>query len=164
MIRPLLLALPLVLLAACDGAKDGTSITLNGDDGNVTASIGNSGQMAVSVPGFSGSIKLPKLKLDSDNFDMNGVHLYPGSSISGMNIDAHNKAGEDSDGQVRVSFESPAQPGAVRDWFQQKLNAAGFKVAPNGSGLSGTTDEDKPFKLDLAPEGSDKARGTILIG
>ena len=166
MIRRLLLAIPLALLAACGDGKDGTSITLNADgaDGNVVASIGSNGQLALNAPGISGSIKLPAIKLDADNFDMNGVHLYPGSTISGMNIDGHDRPGHDDDGQVKVSFESPATPATVRDWFAGKLGGAGFKVSPNGSGLAGTTEEGKPFRLDLSPEGADKARGTILIG
>jgi len=166
MIRRSLLAVPLVLLAACGNGKDGTAITLNADgaDGNVIASIGANGQLALNAPGISGNIKLPAIKLNADNFDMNGVHLYPGSTISGMNIDGHDRPGQDDDGQVKVSFESPATPATVRDWFAGKLGSAGFKVAPSGSGLAGTTEEGKPFRLDLSPDGSDKARGTILIG
>jgi hypothetical protein len=165
MIRLLVLALPIALLAACDG-KDGTAITLNADsaEGNVVASIGSNGQMALNAPGISGSIKLPAIKLDADDFDMNGVHLYPGSKISGMNIDGHDRPGRDDDGQVKVSFESPASPGTVRDWFARKFSDAGFKVTPSASGLTGTTEEGKPFRLDLAPKGTDHADGTILIG
>ena len=97
---------------------------------------------------------------------MNGVRLYPGSTISTMNIDAHDsgKAGKDDDsGTVKVSFASPAAPGVVRDWFQQKLSAAGFTVSVSGNGLVGTTDEKKPFRLDLTPDGADKSKGTITV-
>ena len=157
------------MLSACDGSKGGTTISFNSSDsdGNVVASVdGNTGAVAINTPGFSGKIKLPKLRLDSKDFDMNGVHLYPGSTISAMNIDAHDggKAGDDDDsGTVRVSFASPAPAATVRDWFQQKLSAAGFTVSTSGNGLVGTTNEKKPFKLDLAPDGSDKSKGTITV-
>ena len=170
MFRPLAAALILAAtLSACDGSKDGTSISFNStdSDGNVVASMdGNSGAVAINAPGFSGKIHLPKLHLDSKDFDMNGVHLYPGSTISAMNIDAHDggKASDDDDsGTIRVSFASPASPATVRDWYQQKLSAAGFTLSASGNGLVGTTNEKKPFRLDLSPDGADKSKGTITV-
>lgn len=166
MIRPFVLA-ALLLLAAC-GSGEGTSISINtGDEsGNMVAAIDGNGQVAVNLPsGFSGNIKLPKLKIDADDFDMNGVHLFPGSTISAMNIDAKdNEVGKDS-GMVRVTFASPASPEKVRDWFVDKLSKeAGFTVSANGNALTGTTDEKQPFRLDLTPDGAEKSKGTIVIG
>jgi hypothetical protein len=170
MFRPLAAALILATtLSACDGSKDGTTISFNStdSDGNVVASMdGNSGAVAINAPGFSGKINLPKLHLNSKDFEMNGVHLYPGSTISTMNIDAHDggKPGKDDDeGTVRVGFAAPAAPATVRDWYLQKLTAAGFTLSVSGDGLVGTTDEKKPFKLDLAPDGADKSKGTIMV-
>jgi hypothetical protein len=170
MLRPLAAALILTAgLSACGDSKDGTSISINStdSDGNVVASMdGNTGAVSINTPGFSGKLNLPKLHLDSQDFEMNGVHLYPGSTISGMNVEAHSdgKAGKDDDnGSVRVSFASPAAPATVRDWFQAKLNAAGFTVSPNGNGLVGTTDEKKPFKLELTADGTDKSKGTLTV-
>nr|WP_295671415.1 hypothetical protein [Sphingomonas sp.] len=172
MIRPLAFSLTLVAaasLTACDNGKDGTSISINATDtdGNSVALVdGKTGQMSLNVPGFSGKITLPKIKLDADNFDMNGVHLYPGSTISGMNVDARDNGGKEKDsGVVKVNFESPATPDTVRGWFLEKLNGnAKFKVKEGGNGLIGTTDEGKPFKLDLAPDGAGKSKGVIILG
>ncbi|WP_156363701.1 hypothetical protein [Sphingomonas sp. Leaf357] len=170
MIRKLALVLILVApLAACDSGKEGTSISINTTDadGNMIAGVdGKTGQVSLNVPGFSGKIKMPKIKLDADNFDMNGVHLYPGSTISGMNIDAKDGAGGDEDsGTVKVSFSSPATPDTVRGWFLEKLNSgAKFNVKASGSGLTGTTDEGKPFTLNLSPDGAAKSKGTIVLG
>ena len=166
MLRPLLVALVLLPLAACDSGKSGTSISINSSDsdGNVTAKIDGGGQATIDTPFFKGKVTIPKLKLDATNFDMNGVHLYPGSTISGMNIDAHDKPGKDDDGSVRVAFASPAAPATVRDWFKDKLTAAGFKLDAAGDGLTGKTDEGQPFKLDLTADGADKAKGVITIG
>ena len=101
MIRPRLAPLaftPLALLAACGDGKDGTTIAINtsGGGGNVVAGVdGKTGDMSINAPGFSGRISLPRIKLDAGNFDMNGVHLYPGSTVSAMDINAHDgKAGK----------------------------------------------------------------------
>lgn len=168
MFRPAIACLALTLpLAACDNGKQGTSFTLNAsdDDGNSVVGVdGASGKVSIDTPVFSGALKLPKLQIDAKDFDMNGVHLYPGSTVSGMNIDAHGKSGGDDDGTVKVTFHSPAASDTVRDWFRQKLTGAGFTLAPTGSGLSGKTDDGKPFRLDLSPAGGDKADGAITIG
>jgi len=172
MIRLFSIALVVVAaapLAACGGSGDGTSISLNatGTDGNVLAGVdGKTGQVSLDVPGFSGKIKLPKVTLDAKNFEMNGVHLYPGSTISGMNIDAKdNGSGGKDSGVVKVSFDSPAAPDIVRGWFLEKLNAgADFKVKASSNGLVGTSDEGKPFRLDLTPNGNGKSKGVIVMG
>lgn len=154
----------LLPLAACDGANQGTSIAINatGEDGNMIAGVdGRTGQVSFNAPGVSGKLKLPKILLDAGNFDMNGVHLYPGSTISSMNIDAHERPGSDDHGSVRVSFESPAAPGAVRDWFRKKLSGAGYKIQVEGNGLAGTSGQGKPFRIDLTPAGANHSSGTI---
>ena len=149
-------------LAACGDSGGGTSISINSEDGNMVAGVDGNGQLAINLPGgFAGNIKLPKMKLNAENFDMNGVHLFPGSTISGMNVDAD---GQDS-GLVRVEFQSPASPSKVRDWFLDKLSKqAGFTITASGDDLIGTTDEKQPFRLDLAPDGADKSKGVIVIG
>lgn len=169
MIRPLLLCLTVVAtpLGACNDSKDGTTISFNatGDDGNMVAGVdGTTGKVSLDVPGFSGKLSLPKIHLDAGDFDMNGVHLYPGSTISTMNIDAHDGKGKDDDsGTVHVGFASPATPAQVRDWFNERLTKTGFTLKAEGNGLTGTTDEGKPFRLDLIPDGADHAKGTITV-
>ena len=163
--RPLLLA-ALLPLAACGGGGPGTTISINASDanGNVAFGADANGQLAIDSPLFKGKLKLPKIQLNASDFDMNGVHLYPGSTISGMTIDAKDGAASgDKDGGVRVSFESPAAPAVVRDWFRDKLTTAGFKVADDGTGLSGKTDENDPFKLDLDADGANRSKGRIAI-
>lgn len=161
MTRPILFLAALALpLAACDRSGQGTTITINADDGNVLGGVdGNSGEVKLDVPGFSGKITLPKLQLNAGDFDLNGVHLYPGSTIETMNV-----AGGDKKNDVRVAFTSPATPDTVRAWFQERLAKVGFTIKPDGTGLSGTTDEDKPFKLTLTPDGGKNAKGEITLG
>jgi len=163
MIRPYLLAAvgltSVLALSACDRSNEGASVSINADGGNVLGAInGETGEMKIDVPGFQGSVKLPKIKIDTNNFDLNGVRLYPGSSIKTLNI-----VGDDKAGGLRVAFASPATPTIVRDWFAQRLGKVGYQVHPEGANLIGTTDENKPFRLELAPDGKDKATGTIVI-
>lgn len=157
-----LVALP---LAACHDSGAGTSIsiTANDTDGNLAANAnGATGEVSLNLPGFSGKMKLPKMHLDGEDFDMNGVHLYPGSKITALNIDAGDTdRGGDTDGVVHVAFDSPAAPDAVRTWFARKLGDAGFTLHQEGSALVGTTDDKNPFRLELAPAAGGHATGTI---
>jgi hypothetical protein len=164
----LIVSLGLVLpLAACDGAKEGTTILINStdSDGNVVAGVdGTTGKVSIDSPMFKGQFTLPKIKLDAKNFEMNGVHLYPGSTIGSMNVNAKpDQDDKDGGGTVRVQFDSPADPATVRDWFKDQLNSHGFNVTASGNGLTGTTDEKKPFKLDLAATSAGHSKGMIEI-
>lgn len=157
----LLLALP---LAACGGGDDkqGTAITLKAesDGANISASADADGRMAIKLPGFEGKLKLPRIQLNAENFDMNGVKLYPNSTITSFDIAGRDKEGDD---RVKIGFESPAGADKVRAWFQDQMAQRNFKVQANGGGLSGTTDDGDPFTLDLASAGADKARGTLTV-
>lgn len=161
MTRMLLLVATLALpLAACDRSGEGTSVSINADGGNATGAIdATSGEVKVDVPGFSGQFKLPKLQLDANDFDLNGVRLYPGSTIDTINIGTSGK-----DQGLQLAFTSPATPERVRTWFAERLGKAGFTLKQDGQGLTGTTDENKPFHLDITGSGADAAKGTIVLG
>lgn len=161
------LLLTLLPLAACDGSGNGTSVSINAksdSDGNASISTDANGQMAIKAPGFEGAIKLPKIHIDAEDFDVNGVKLYPNSTIAALNVDAEEKAGDKDRGQVRVAFESPAALAMVQGWFRDKMTARGFKVEADGTGLKGTTDEGDPFRLQLNAEGDQKTKGQLEVG
>ena len=159
--RPVLL-LALLSLAACDRPEEGTSISLNAEGGDVLGAIdGKTGELKVDLPGFQGSLKLPKLKLDANDVDLNGVKLYPGSTIDGIDIVGD---GQGSGGGVRLGFTSPAAAAAVRDWLGERLGKAGFALRREGDGLIGTTDEGKPFRLELRSGGEGRSTGVIMLG
>lgn len=158
--RQFVLIAPLLALAlaACGShASDQTTVTLNTDEGgaNIVAEGGHA-RATVNLPGFSGSFKIPKLHIKAENVDFHGVHLYPGSDVTAMNL-----ATGDESGAMKLSFESPAKPEVVREWFQQRLNGAGYSVKDSPTGLAGTDPEGKDFRLDLTPVGGDKSRGVI---
>ncbi len=156
------LALPLLValgLSACDRPNQGTSISINGSDGETLASVdGKSGEVKLALPGFQGAFKLPKVSLEADNFELNGVHLYPGSKIRNVDV------GNGRDKAFTMTFDSPADPATVRDWFHDKMSDADFTLTDQGGALIGKTAEEKPFRLDLRPAGSDRSTGTITLG
>ena len=153
-----------LLLAACgsDEGGEGTSITLNASDGAGQGVAAKDGRVTIDTPVFQGSFKLPKIKLDADDFEMNGVKLPPGSTIGAMNIDC-NSEGE-NDGQLRVSFRSPMTAPAARDWFAPKLKDAGYTLQGAGNALTGKTNEGKPFTLSLKDATPGASEGVITIG
>lgn len=161
--RALIVPLVALALVACDRSGDGTSISINADGGNVLGAIdGKSGEMKIDVPGFKGAITMPKIKLNAENFDIDGVHLYPGSTIEGMNIAGD--SGKDGKGGVRVSFTSPGNADTVRNWFVDRLGKAGGTYRVEGQSIVGKTKDDEAFRMDIAGVGSDRARGTIVVG
>lgn len=161
-----LILLPLALtfsLAACDGSGTSISINTKDDDGNSSVSTDANGQVKIKAPGFSGSIKLPKIQINAEDFEMNGVKLYPGSTIDDFRADAEDKAGQDK-GKVSIAFRSPATPDAVRDWFRDNMTKQGFKVETHGNALAGTTDDGQPFSVQLSPDGGNKSKGRMEVG
>lgn len=157
----ILLALPLAAaLAGCGGNDgEGASVSIKGDGGNTIASVGKDGRVAIKAPGFEGSVKLPRVDLGAADFEIDGLKLYPKSTIANLNVES----GSGKDGGVRVEFNSPAAAAQVRDWFRQQMRNAGFTVEMKDGALSGKTRDGSPFSLKIAPTGTDKSRGTLSV-
>jgi hypothetical protein len=159
--------LTLLPLTAC-GSGEGTSIKINAKSdehgSTTTVSTDGNGQAAIKVPGFEGSIKLPQVHVNAENFDLNGVKLYPNSRVSELNVDAETRDDGKGKGNVHVAFESPAALAMVQGWFRDKMTARGFKVEADGDGLKGTTDEGDPFRLQLHADGDQRSKGTLDLG
>lgn len=150
-------------LAACGGGEEGTSISINGSDGEVSAKADADGRVSLKAPGFEGSIKLPKFNIGADDFEVDGVKLYPGSTISNLNIDGDSGGTGRNGGTVRVQFDSPAAAAQVGDWFAEQMKAAGFTVEGRGPKIAGTTRDGSPFTLDLSDAGEKKSSGTLTV-
>jgi hypothetical protein len=159
MLRPAVPFALCLILAACNG--DGTTISIDGnDDDNSSVTTDANGQIEIHAPGLSGSLKLPKMTMRAEDFEVNGVKLYPGSTMKTFHVDSRG----DKDGKVTLSFESPAAPDTVRDWFRDNMTKQGFKVATSGDNLSGTTDDGQPFAVTLDGDGGGKTRGKMQVG
>jgi hypothetical protein len=158
MTRFALLLAPLAL-AACGGAGTSISITGNDSDGNVSIKTGTDGQVSIQAPGVSIASKLPRISLTSENFDVNGLKLYPESAIRELNA-----VGDNADkGEVTVVFDSPAALASVQTWFRANLAKQGFKTEAKGNGFAGTTKDGEAFTLDLTADGDAKTRGRMHV-
>lgn len=163
----LLAALPLAL-SACSkvdhDSADGSGLSIDfSDDSKSDAEkikIGGGeedSKFSIKADGFSMEVDLPSITLDSDDFDMNDVDLYPGSHVTGFDI-------EDKDGQggkVQISFKAPADAEKLADWYETQLTGNDFKVLRNGTNLSGKTGEGDPFSLVLTELSGDETRGVL---
>ena len=159
------LALPLAAaLAACGGGEgdgNGASLSVKTGEGEASVKTDKDGRVAIKAPGFEGSLKLPKFEIGAGNFEIDGLKLYPGSTIASLNVDANqDKGGEDT---VSVQFDAPAPADQVRNWFREQMQAAGFTVSANGGELRGKTSEGSDFTLKVDPSGDAKSRGTLTV-
>lgn len=173
--RPALLLMIVPLLAGChvkvatDDKQDGKtvtkSVTVTTADGTTkSTSIVSGGDhgFGIDTDKFKMALDIPGLNLSGGNLDIDGMKLFPGSSVHGMKVNAH----EDSDdheknSKVVVSFTAPASPAAVLDHAVKEAEGAGWKVVRTGNALSGTKDGDS-FAYALTPSG-DKTDGTLTI-
>jgi len=97
---------------------------------------------------------------DGSKADMTAIKLFPGSTMrKSMKIMPH-----EADDMMDFSFNSPAPPAQVRDWFAGELGSAGYKLTAKGNSLIGTDPGGKPFRLDLTDAPGGHAMGVISKG
>ena len=147
----LLLLVP--LLAGCDvNAKNPA-----GREENVSIHADDSGHIAFNLPIAEGQVKVPATMMHNGNFDIDGVKLMPGSSVTGFNLDA----GHDG-ATVDMNFTAPASPDQVRSYFMNQFREQGVQVALTGETVTGKSKDGTPFIIHVtpAPNGSN---GVIAI-
>jgi len=165
------MAMPLLLLTACElkvdtdkDGNEGASVEI-GENGNVAISAKEGGEgLSLSVPGFEGKVKIPGMELGGENMDIDGMKLYPGTKLSGINVTDQSGKGN---GKVEMRFASPASPDKVAAYYAAAARDAGFsdiavKKGPDGATLTATKgDRDRiAITATPAPAGS---TGRILI-
>jgi hypothetical protein len=150
--RSALLLLPL-LLAGCNVHSKNPA---NGDD-NVTIHADDSGHIAFNLPIAEGQVKVPTSFMHNANFDMDGVKLMPGSSVTGFNLDAH-----DEGATVEMRFTAPASPEEVRAYFMSQFKDHGVEVALAGDAVTGKSKDGDPFTIQVGPAATG-SQGKIVI-
>lgn len=167
---PLLLALPACHIAKKPsedkGAENGTSISVNaksesGQDVRISAD-GETGKVALNLPGFDANITIPKVVLKESNFDIDGVKLYPGATVSSVNVKADKSEGNDT-AHVQIIYSAPAAPKPVRDWFLKAFAEKSVKATISGESLIGETRDGTPFTMDFAAGKGGSTTGTIVL-
>lgn len=122
------LVAPLGLLAACEmkaGKDDADMASVKlGEGGNVAITAGDGADgVSLSIPGFEGKMKIPGMELSGDDIDIDGLRLYPGSKLNGLNITDQKGPGN---GLVDMRFTSPATPDKVAAHFAAGARAENF--------------------------------------
>ena len=160
-----------IAVSACSKAEDdsGTdegvefSVDLGDEDSKADkikiGGDGEEGKLSIKADGFSMDIDLPSIKLDSDDFDLNNVSLYPGTKVTGLDVEDKDGKG----GNVTLSFVAPTDTKTLTSWFEEKMKAESFEVAKSSNGLSGKTDEGDPFDLKLTAKSSEETAGKLTF-
>jgi hypothetical protein len=147
----LLLIVP--LLAGCNVHSKNPA---SGDD-NVTINADESGQIAFNLPIAEGQVKVPSAMMHNGNFDIDGVKLMPGSSVTGFSVFAGDKGST-----VNMAFAAPAPPDEVRSYFLDQFKRQGVEAALAGDAVTGKSKDGSPFTIRVSPAGSG-SQGKIEI-
>ncbi|WP_338504594.1 hypothetical protein V6R86_11255 [Sphingomonas kaistensis] len=145
---------PLLLLAAC---KAEVREPAAGDE-TVQMRADADGRVAFNLPFAKGEIKLPTGIMSNANFDIDGVKMMPGATLTGFNLDA----GDGKPGKVNFTFTAPASPAEVQTYFIDQFKAQGIEAALAADALQGKTKDGATFVMRFAPQGSGTS-GTILL-
>jgi len=161
-----------LLLSACSKADDsdassddGFEMSIDlGDDSeegsgkiNIGGEDGEKSKFSIKTEGFSMDVDLPSVSLDSDDFDLNNVSLYPGTKVTGLNVNSEDGEG----GKVTLNFVAPADVETITSWFESKMAAEDFIVSKDGNVLKGKTDEGDAFLLKLTEKSGDETKGAL---
>lgn len=157
---------PMMLLAACaqEEKSDTTELTVGDDGGKVQIrSDQDGGKLKINAKGVDIGIDIPKIA-DLDihtDFDIDGVKLYPGSTITTMDINAGRKDGA-KEAVVKFGFTAPAAPKVAADWMEGEFAKKKIKVSRSGDTLTGTDKDGDDFTIRFDPDGAN-AKGEVLI-
>lgn len=169
-------ALPMLLLAGCEvkvgddakgasNASAGDAASMSIDAGGNVAMAAGEGESALSlsIPGMDAKIKIPGIELGGENMDIDGMKLYPGSKVTGINVTDKDKG----NGRVEIRFMSPAAPDVVSRYYADAAGQADFtgvKLANNGaiSTITAVNGEGDPMTITLQPGGKG-TQGAIVM-
>lgn len=137
-------------LAACDFVVQKAEERAAAEIGNAAADLGNA---AMNL-----NVKLPAELLNRGKFEISGVPMIPGATITGMKVDAGGQGAP----RVDVAFTAPASPAEVRNYFVEQFRAQGVAANLAADVLAGTTRDGQAFAMRFAPEGNGTS-GTIRL-
>ena len=129
------------LLAGCDvraknPATGDENVSIKADENQVT----------FNVPFASGQVKLPEGAMSTGDFDIEGVKMIPGGTITGFNLDAGHEGGT-----VHFAFKAPTSAENVRAYFVDQFKQKRVEAAAAGTSVSGKTKDGDPFVISVEP-------------
>jgi hypothetical protein len=135
------------------------------DERRVSAQNDNGSDLSMSVDGGKNgggkiSLSLPSIKLGAPEVDIDGVKLYPGARVTGVDISG--QEGQ-SEGGLIVRFDADVAPDKVRDYYLAAFKSKGVAVTQGGEGISGHDEDGKPFRIMLS-DNEGNTRGAIQMG
>lgn len=138
----LLIAVP--LLGGCNVHSKSPA---DGDE-NVTIQA-ESNEIAFNTPIAEGKVKVPGAMVGHSNFEIDGVKLMPGSTVTGFSVFAR-----DEGSLVTMAFNAPAAPDAVRAYFVDQFKQKGVDAALSGDTVTGKSKDGNPFTITVTPSAS----------
>jgi hypothetical protein len=126
-------------------------------DDNVQISADANSEVSFDFPFASGRVKLPQSMMRNGNFDLDGVKLMPGSSLTGFSVFAGDK-----NPAVTMTFNAPASPDEVRAYFMEQFKQKGVQAALAGGSVTGTSKDGDPFTIEVQP-GPGGSQGKIIL-
>ncbi len=123
--------------------------------------------LSIDAGKFNANVEIPGLSFGGDHMNLDGMKLYPGSTVTGMHVHAVDSTGSEK-GEVVMNFTSPAAPLTVAQHMADQARAAGFIVTTNtASAVAGTKagrDESNRFAVTLNPNGGETVGVMTLTG
>ena len=131
-------------LAGCDGRDKGPEKP--GD-----------GRVAFELPNAKAEFNLPSALIRNGDFDIDGVKMMPGGTISGIDLKAAN-----TNPVVSIGFRTPAAPEATIRYFRDQFTAKGIDTKVAGNALDGRSKDGDTFTMTFAPS-AEGTQGTLRM-
>ncbi len=161
---------PVLALVGCGNDANDTKTTVT-KDGVTTTTVTTSDAdsivsgLKIDTDKFKANLDIPGISFGGDHLDMDGMKLYPGSTVNGVNVHATDKPGAKNGGVV-IGFTSPAAPAVVAQHMAEQARGAGFTLTRNTTAqISGTKLDDDGtnyFDVTLAAK-RDKTVGQLTV-
>lgn len=146
----------LMVLPLLGGCSLHSKVPANRDE-NVSVSADDSGHIGFNLPIGQGQLKVPTSMMHNANFDIDGVKLPPGSSVTGFSLDAHEKAAT-----LDMSFTTGMSVEQVRSYFLDQFQSRGVEAELAGEAVTGKSKDGSPFTIEVVPA-TNGSRGKIVV-
>ncbi|MFC7498932.1 hypothetical protein ACFQRC_06830 [Enterovirga sp. GCM10030262] len=163
------------LLAACEakiGKEDAAAPTADADGAREEISAegkAEEGQFSINAPGFDLKFDIPDGLAERAEVESDSDILYPGSSLSGLHIEAGERSDGRDRGAVELRFASADAPDKIAAWYRDPARAAVLTIASAGregddTVIRGTQKEDgDPFTVRLSPASGGGTDGRLVF-